>query len=148
MAAYAEALTGVCQACVTTAGLDPAALAVLRAAAGAAADATVAISTARARFAAHYSQVRAFAANGGVLPLDGRWITGDGDAPAHHSGAPAPGTEPATPAEQAGTIRCTAADRAGAGKADPVECRRRAAGNRPGRPAGHPGYPAGHQPGL
>ena len=102
------------------AGLDPAALAVLHAAAGAAADAAAAMAAARARFAAHYSQVRAFAANGGVLPLDGRWITGDGDAPAQHSGAPAPGTEPATPAVQAVTIRDTAADRAGAGKADPV----------------------------
>ena len=121
MAAYAEALTEVCQACVTTVGLDPVALAVLHAAASVAADAAVAMNSARANFAAHYSEIREFAANGGVLPFDGRWITGDGHAPAHHSGAPAPGTEPATPAvDQAVTIRCTTAHRVRAGKADPV----------------------------
>ena len=46
LAAYAEALTTVYGSCVIVAGLDPAALAVLRAAAGAAADAAVAMSTA------------------------------------------------------------------------------------------------------
>ena len=48
--------------------------------ADAAADAAKAMAAARAKFADHYEVPREFAANGGLLPFDGRWVTGDGDA--------------------------------------------------------------------
>ena len=80
MSAYAEAMTEVYETCVSTVGLDPVAMKATHDVADAAADAASAMAAARAKFASHYSEVREFAASGGLLPYDGRWITGDGDA--------------------------------------------------------------------
>ena len=79
MSAYAEALTEVYETGVSSVGLDPVSLAALHDTADAAADAAQAMATARQKFAAHYAEVREFAAAGGLLPHDGRWITGDGE---------------------------------------------------------------------
>ncbi len=75
MSAYAEALTEVYETGVSSVGLDPVSLAALHDTA----DAAQAMATARQKFAAHYAEVREFAAAGGLLPHDGRWITGDGE---------------------------------------------------------------------
>ena len=80
MSAYAEAMTEVYETCVNTVGLDPVAMKATHDVADAAADAASAMAAARAKFASHYGEVREFAASGGLLPFDGRWITGDGDA--------------------------------------------------------------------
>ena len=80
MSAYAEAMTEVYETCVSTVGLDPVAMKATHDVADAAADAASAMAAARAKFASHYGEVREFAASGGLLPFDGRWITGDGDA--------------------------------------------------------------------
>jgi hypothetical protein len=79
MSAYAEALTEVYETGISSVGLDPVSLAALHDTADAAADAAQAMATARQKFAAHYAEVREFAAAGGLLPHDGRWITGDGE---------------------------------------------------------------------
>jgi hypothetical protein len=79
MANYAEAMAEVYETCVNTVGLDPVAMQATHDVADAAADAANAMSAARAKFAGHYSEVREFAARGGLLPFDGRWVTGDGD---------------------------------------------------------------------
>ena len=79
MSAYAEGLTEVYETGVASIGLDPVSLAALHDTADAAADAAQAMSYARQKFAAHYAEVREFAAAGGLLPHDGRWITGDGE---------------------------------------------------------------------
>jgi hypothetical protein len=79
MSAYAEALTEVYETGVSSVGLDPVSLAALHDTADAAADAAQAMAGARQKFAAHYQEVREFAAAGGLLPHDGRWITGEGD---------------------------------------------------------------------
>ena len=80
MSAYAEALTEVYETCVNSLGVDPAAMNAVHDTADAAADAATAMAYARNKFASHYAEVREFAASGGLLPYDGRWITGDGDA--------------------------------------------------------------------
>jgi len=80
MSAYAEALTEVYETCVNTVGLDPVAMQATHDVADAAADAATAMAAARVKFASHYSEVREFAANGGLLPFDGRWVKGEGDA--------------------------------------------------------------------
>jgi hypothetical protein len=80
MATYAESLTEVYETAVNTVGLDPVAMAALHDTADAAAEAASAMATARAKFASHYGEVREFAASGGLLPYNGRWMTGDGDA--------------------------------------------------------------------
>jgi hypothetical protein len=79
MSAYAEALTEVYETGVHSVGLDPVSLAALHDTADAAADAAQAMAGARQKFAAHYAEVREFAAAGGLLPHDGRWITGEGE---------------------------------------------------------------------
>ena len=79
MSAYAEALTEVYETGISSLGLDPVSLAALHDTADAAADAAQAMAYARQKFAAHYGEVREFAASGGLLPHDGRWITGDGE---------------------------------------------------------------------
>jgi hypothetical protein len=78
MASYAESITDVYDTAVSGVGLDPVPLAALHDYADAAAACAEAMAAARARFAEHYSQVREFAAAGGLLPHDGRWITGEG----------------------------------------------------------------------
>jgi hypothetical protein len=79
MGAYAEAIADAYETAVNTVGLDPVAMAALHEYADAAAEAAEAMAAARQRFAGHYKEVRDFAASGGVLPFDGRWITGEGD---------------------------------------------------------------------
>jgi hypothetical protein len=78
MAAYAESITDVYDTAVSGVGLDPVPLAALHDYADAAAACAEAMAAARAKFADHYAQVREFAAAGGLLPHDGRWITGEG----------------------------------------------------------------------
>jgi hypothetical protein len=78
IAAYAEALTEVYETCVNSLGLDPISMAATHDVADAVADASGAMSLARQKFAAHYAEVIAFAARGGKLPYNGRWVTGEG----------------------------------------------------------------------
>jgi hypothetical protein len=80
MTLYAESITEVYETGVNTVGLDPVSLAALHEYAEAAAEASEAMAHARAKFAAHYSEVREFAAAGGLLPYNGRWMTGEGDS--------------------------------------------------------------------
>jgi hypothetical protein len=77
---YSESLISVYEGCVNSVGLDPVAMSAVHDVADAAADAATAMAYARQKFAAHYSEVREFVGNGGVMPFDGRWITGEGDA--------------------------------------------------------------------
>jgi hypothetical protein len=77
MAGYAEAVGAMRETAATATGLDPAALQALDDCAGAAASAAEQMAAARQRFTAHYAEVRQFAAAGGVLPYNGRWITGE-----------------------------------------------------------------------
>jgi hypothetical protein len=79
MSGYAEEIADVYETAVNTIGLDPVAMAALHDYADAAATAAEAMAKARQRFADHYSEVRQFTANGGVLPYNGRWMTGEGD---------------------------------------------------------------------
>jgi hypothetical protein len=79
MTGYAEGIQDVYETSVNTVGLDPVAMQALHDYADAAASAAEAMAAARQRFADHYSEVRQFAANGGVLPFNGRWMTGEGD---------------------------------------------------------------------
>ena len=78
MAAYAEALIEAYETGVGTVGIDPKGLAALHDVADAAAHAAEAMSGARTKFADHYELPREFAANGGLMTHDGRWVTGEG----------------------------------------------------------------------
>jgi hypothetical protein len=80
VAGYAEALVDLYESCTGGIGLDPVAMAALHDVADAAAHAAETMSGARRRFADHYELPREFAANGGLMTHDGRWVTGDGDA--------------------------------------------------------------------
>jgi len=80
VAGYAEALIDLYESCTAGIGLDPVAMAALHDVADAAAHAAETMSGARRRFADHYELPREFAGNGGLMPHDGRWVTGDGDA--------------------------------------------------------------------
>jgi hypothetical protein len=80
MSGYAEALAEAYETGVNTVGLDPVSLHGLHDFADATAEAAQAMAAARQKFAQHYAEVREFAANGGLLPFDGRWIKGEGDA--------------------------------------------------------------------
>jgi hypothetical protein len=77
MTGYAEGLAAVYETATAVIGLDPAALAALHDCADAAAGAAEQMAIARQRFTAHYAEVRQFAASGGVLPFNGRWMTGE-----------------------------------------------------------------------
>jgi hypothetical protein len=79
MTGYAEGLAAVYETSTTVIGLDPAALAALHDCADAAAGAAEQMAVARQRFTTHYAEVRQFAANGGILPFNGRWMTGEGN---------------------------------------------------------------------
>lgn len=79
MAGYAEGIAAAYETATSVVGLDPAALAMLHDYADAAAEAAEAMARARRRFTSHYSEVRTFSANGGVLPYNGRWMTGEGN---------------------------------------------------------------------
>lgn len=78
MAAYAEALIEAYETGVGAVGIDPKGLAALHDVADAAAHAAETMSGARTKFADHYELPREFAANGGLMTHDGRWITGEG----------------------------------------------------------------------
>lgn len=79
MSLYAEGVADAYETAVNTVGLNPVAMQALHDYADAAASAAEAMAAARQRFADHYAEVRQFAANGGVLPYNGRWMTGEGD---------------------------------------------------------------------
>jgi hypothetical protein len=78
MTAYAEALIEAYETGVGAVGIDPKGLAALHDVADAAAHAAETMSGARTKFADHYELPREFAANGGLMTHDGRWVTGEG----------------------------------------------------------------------
>jgi hypothetical protein len=80
VAAYAEALVDLYEGLTQGTGLDPVAMAALHDVADAQAHASETMSGARRKFADHYDRPREFAAEGGLMPHDGRWVTGEGDA--------------------------------------------------------------------
>jgi hypothetical protein len=77
---YAEALIAVYESTVDSIGLDPVAMSAVHDVADAAADCATAMAYARQKFAGHYAEVREAVSNGLLLPFDGRWIKGEGDA--------------------------------------------------------------------
>jgi hypothetical protein len=79
MAGYAEEVAAVYETASAAIGLDPAALQALHDCADAAAAAAEQMAIARRRFTGHFAEVRQFAADGGVLPFDGRWMAGQGN---------------------------------------------------------------------
>lgn len=81
MAGYAEAVDAVHETVATVTGLDPAALQALDDCGSAAANAAEQMAAARQRFTDHYAEVRQFAAAGGELPYNGRWMTNEGSTP-------------------------------------------------------------------
>jgi hypothetical protein len=78
MAAYAEALIEAYETGVGAVGIDPKGLAALHDVADAAAHAAESMSGAKTTFTDHYELPREFAANGGLMTHDGRWVTGEG----------------------------------------------------------------------
>jgi hypothetical protein len=78
LSAWAEALVDMYEHCVAVIGIDPAASAMLHDVADAAAQAAETMGAAKAKFTQHYELPREFAANGGLMTHDGRWITGEG----------------------------------------------------------------------
>jgi hypothetical protein len=78
MGAYAEALIDAYETGVNATGIDPKGLAALHDVADAAAHAAETMGGARTKFADHYELPREFAANGGLMTHDGRWVTGEG----------------------------------------------------------------------
>jgi hypothetical protein len=80
VAAYAEALVDLYESCTQGIGLDPVAMTALHDVADAQAHASETMSGARRKFADHYDRPREFAAEGGLMPHDGRWVTGEGEA--------------------------------------------------------------------
>ena len=79
VAGYAEALIDLYESCDRGSAWTRA-MTALHDVADAAAHAAETMSGARDRFADHYELPREFAGNGGLMPHDGRWVTGDGDA--------------------------------------------------------------------
>lgn len=80
MFVYGEAVVDLYETCIDGVRLDPVAMAALHDVGDAVADAAAAMAEARQKFATHYAEIREFVAQGGVLPKDGDWITGEGDA--------------------------------------------------------------------
>jgi len=78
MAAYAEALIEAYETGVDAVGIDPKGLAALHDVADAAAHAAETMAAAKQKFTGHYELPREFAANGGLMTHDGRWVTGEG----------------------------------------------------------------------
>ena len=78
MAAYAEALIEAYETGVGAVGIDPKGLTALHDVADAAAHAAETMGAAKAKFTDHYELPREFAANGGLMTHDGRWVTGEG----------------------------------------------------------------------
>jgi hypothetical protein len=78
LSAWAEALVDTYEHATQVIGIDPKASAMLHDVADAAAQAAETMGAAKAKFAEHYELPREFAANGGLMTHDGRWITGEG----------------------------------------------------------------------
>jgi hypothetical protein len=78
LSAWAEALVDTYEHCTQVIGIDPVASTMLHDVADAAAQAAETMGAAKARFTEHYELPREFAANGGLMTHDGRWVTGDG----------------------------------------------------------------------
>jgi hypothetical protein len=78
LSAWAEALVDTYEHCTAVIGIDPQASAMRHDVADAAAQAAETMSAAKAKFTQHYELPREFAANGGLMTHDGRWITGEG----------------------------------------------------------------------
>jgi hypothetical protein len=79
VAAYGEALIEVYEGLTRDKGADPKAAAAIHDVADAIAHAADMMADARAKFAEHYELPREFAANGGLMTHDGRWVTGEGE---------------------------------------------------------------------
>lgn len=77
VAAYAEALVDFYEAHVNGKGLDPRSLAAVHDVADAVAHAAEMMAGARAKFGEHYELPREYAGNGGVMPHDGRFFSGE-----------------------------------------------------------------------
>ena len=78
LSGWAEALVDFYEHATNVIGIDPQASAMLHDVADAAAQAAETMGAAKARFTEHYELPREFAANGGLMTHDGRWITGEG----------------------------------------------------------------------
>jgi hypothetical protein len=78
LSGWAEALVDFYEHCTQVIGIDPQASAMLHDVADAAAQAAETMGAAKAKFTQHYEMPREFAANGGLMTHDGRWITGEG----------------------------------------------------------------------
>jgi hypothetical protein len=78
LSAWAEALVDTYEHCTQVIGIDPKASAMLHDVADAAAQAAETMAAAKAKFTEHYELPREFAANGGLMTHDGRWVTGEG----------------------------------------------------------------------
>jgi hypothetical protein len=78
LSGWAEALVDFYEHCTNVIGIDPQASAMLHDVADAAAQAAETMGAAKAKFTEHYELPREFAANGGLMTHDGRWITGEG----------------------------------------------------------------------
>jgi hypothetical protein len=78
LSGWAEALVDFYEHATSVIGIDPQASAMLHDVADAAAQAAEAMGAAKAKFTEHYELPREFAATGGLMPHDGRWITGEG----------------------------------------------------------------------
>jgi hypothetical protein len=78
LSAWAEALVDMYEHCTQVIGIDPRASAMLHDVADAAAQAAETMGAAKAKFTEHYELPREFAANGGLMTHDGRWVTGEG----------------------------------------------------------------------
>jgi hypothetical protein len=78
LSGWAEALVDFYEHCTQVIGIDPQASAMLHDVADAAAQAAETMGAAKAKFTEHYELPREFAANGGLMTHDGRWVTGEG----------------------------------------------------------------------
>ena len=78
LSAWAEALVDTTSTAPNVIGIDPQASAMLHDVADAAAQAAETMGAAKAKFTEHYELPREFAANGGLMTHDGRWVTGEG----------------------------------------------------------------------
>jgi hypothetical protein len=78
LSAWAEGLVDFYEHCTAVIGIDPKASAMLHDVADAAAQAAETMGAAKAKFSEHYELPREFAANGGLMTHDGRWVTGEG----------------------------------------------------------------------
>lgn len=78
LSAWAEALVDTYEHCTQVIGIDPKASAMLHDVADAAAQCAETMGAAKARFTEHYELPREFAASGGLMTHDGRWVTGEG----------------------------------------------------------------------